>query len=214
MSWPVFWVEDTGAVVLLLRRFVFSHKQTLPCAPGKIHNASVIVGQAPVRTSNAGRLLASIDPLEYHDDPRWPAVCEHCGYRFAELDEWQVNQESIYVRRSTGEHWRLRELPTGATFDAHWQPEDWRNPVDGMAVTVVLPDCCPEPRSPYDARVLCWNVDGPANPGNGAPLKPHAWTRSGDPKAEPSTLHVNPSINAHANCYHGHVQHGQLTDPI
>jgi len=67
-----------------------------------------------------------------------------------------------------------------------------------------------------DARACVWNIDGPASPKdeNSRQLVLHAWTRSGDPRAEPSTLHASPSIDAGGCCYHGHVQNGRLTDPV
>lgn len=153
-----------------------------------------------------------------HGVPRWPTHCS-CGYTFTDDDEWQIYDEAIYVRRLTAEHWAMPDLPVGATFDAFWQPDVWRNPHDGRAITVVLPHVCKEdlkdPEWTRDARSCMWNIDGPAT-GKKDERKYvlHAWTRSGDPEAEPSTLTAHPSIDAGGCCYHGHVQNGTLTDPL
>lgn len=210
MTWPLFWVDDTGADVIALRRYVDS--DTASCTGSSTyHNARVFIGQGESRST-------PIDAAEYAGDERWPTHCS-CGYEFTDADHWQVWTESIFVRRSTGEHWKMSDLPVGATFDAHWLPENWRNPVDGMGVSVVLPHLCKadlsNPLWRRDARACVWNVDGPASPKDeSGKLVPHAWTRSGDPRAEPSTLHVSPSIDAGGCCYHGHVQNGVLTNPI
>lgn len=90
----------------------------------------------------------------------------------------------------------MHSLPIGAMFDSCWAPAVWRNPVDDLAVTVILP-----PGGPYEY----WNCDGPASHEEADPtpedpahtrtiLVPHAWTRTGDPRANPPTIAVTPSI--------------------
>lgn len=202
MPWPVFWTTESGEVQQSLRRYTSSSDDAPDCAGG-YHNASTVIGRAPLVRDDHGYLNVSGD-MHPHDDPRWPAACA-CGYVFTDADEWQLDQEPIYRRPDTGEEWTQRDLPAGAMFNAFWNPPDWCNLTDGLALTVVLP-----PGSP-DARSRFWNIDGPAN-SEATGLKPHAWTRTGDHLALPPTIDVNPSILV--TDYHGYLHAGVLTDPL
>src|SRR5207302_3339659 len=134
---------------------------------------------------------------------------EGCTYRFADDDEWQVWTEALYRRPDTGEEWTMQRLPAGAMFDATWRHDTkgWVGP-DGMSLTVVLP------QGYQDSRSAMWCVDGPAS--GGGQLKFGAWSRTGDPKANPPTVSATPSINAgtagEAGHYHGFLTKRTLTD--
>lgn len=200
MPWPCFWVEDTGEVELTLRRYADG-----PCGDRSYHNAVAPIGRAAAARSEEGYLEAL--PVEaYAGDERWPPVCS-CSRPFTDEDPWQVNQRPIYRARD-GREWVDDKLPPGAMFDALWS-RPWGVGADGIALTVVLP-----PDS-EDSRSHWWHVDGPAR-GEGQEPKPNAWTRTGDPKAEPPTVDANPSILT--NDYHGYLRvvdgRSVLIDPI
>jgi hypothetical protein len=151
-------------------------------------------------------------PLYAADDPRWPAGCDGCDYRFTADDERQVWLEQVYARADTGE---LRVLHStvhpddivpaepGAMWDAVWMPEQWRGP-DGISLMVRCP------RGDGSAGSSDWPVDMPSTDSGGR------WARSGDPRRGRVT--VSPSIwigprNDPAS-YHGWLQSGVLSDPI
>lgn len=168
---PAFWVDDTGDSMVWLRRF-----RTGPCPASGLrayHNAMARVG--PV----IGEVVITTGPGEYDGDPRWPAACE-CGFVFTEDDTYQVFSDSIMVRPDTREMWPMRELPAGAMYDGHWLP--WKGP-DGLSLVVL----CPPTGAGND-----WHVDGPAR--MDGVTTPGAWNRTGDPRAVPPTITVNPSI--------------------
>lgn len=202
MAWPCFWVEPTGEAEQQLRRFTLS-EEGIDCASG-YHQAVSFIGRAPELRDENGFHHVSDDEVP-HDDPRWPSTCELCGRPFEPGDYWQVSGDMILRRPDTGEDWSMRNLPVGAMFDGFWNPAQWKGD-DGMAVLVVLP-----PAGGGDARSHLWNVDGPSNSLEGG-LKPHAWARTGDPKAVPATLDVNPSILV--SDYHGFLRLGVLSDPL
>lgn len=196
MAWPCFWLEPTGEMELSLRRFVTDENRPCPGTPGRYsyHNAMVPIGRAPERRTPEG-FFAAVPHEEFDGDARWPDACARCDYRFGADDHWQVWTDAVYRRADGAEH-SGRSLPPGAMLDGFWHPR--RGP-DGIALVVVLP---PEAE---DTRSHWWHVDGPASGGGG-------WTRTGDPRAVPPTVDVNPSI--HAGDYHGYLRHGVLTDPL
>lgn len=179
-----FWVERADGEEWGLRRYVLSDD-----CPGNVgygyHNAENILG----RSTSAPR---DVD----HNDPRWPQKCDHCDYRFAPEDSWQVRTERVWCRLDTGEKWTDRRLPPGAMFDGAWYP--WKGS-DGLSLVVVLPPAT------VDSRGNWWNVDGPSR-NNGVPGP--GWTRTGDPRAIPPTVSVSPSIAVSG--YHGFLQDGIL----
>ena len=198
MAWPTFWVEPTGDVEVGLRRYA-AHGEASACPTGAYHDATTPIGRRPERRTDNGYLDA-IPVEEYVGDDRWPTACG-CGYEFTEDDQWQVWQEAVYRRPDTGEEWAQRSLPPGALLDGHWHPQ--KGP-DGIALVCVLP-----PEAP-DTRGHWWHVDGPAR--SEGYTKPNAWTRTGDPKAVPPTVDVNPSILTPD--YHGFLRLGVLSDPV
>lgn len=202
MSWPCFWVEATGEVELDLLRYVFVRSVGTPCTDDySLHNASVpIEGRHPARMAD-DHTYELWPPDEFLDDPRWPAACERCGYVFTADDTRYVTQHPVYRRPDTGEEYtNQRNLPVGALYDSQWYGS-WGVGPDSIALQCVLPK---KDGTPDHA----WHIDGPAR-GEGE-VKPNAWTRTGDPKAVPPTVDVNPSILTPE--YHGHLRTGVLTD--
>lgn len=205
MAWPCFWVEETDLAEVSLRRYAARGEGETTACPGPYgyHNASVVLHRAAARFG-PDHSIAAIPVEEYADDPRWPVECPHCGYVFTDDDSRQVNQDIVYRRPDTGEEWAGHTLPTGAMFDAPWYHAFGVGP-DEIALVVVLP-----PMTEGDTRGLWWHVDGPAR--SEGHTKPGAWTRTGDPKAVPPTVDVNPSILTPS--YHGYLRNGVLTDPV
>lgn len=147
-----------------------------------------------------------------HDDPRWPTVCAQCGEPFVEGDEWQVNQNGLFVRSDNDALVAFRGYGdisfAGALYDMWWRKGYTILRDDGTRRGFVGPDgislcaICP--------NGLPWEVDGPATGGGG-------WTRTGDPR-RPETLTVQPSIIAGKpgapGTYHGFLQNGAFTAHI
>lgn len=180
MSWTCFLVTPTARAQSRLRRYAKGS-----CAVhGDYHNAAVVIGETVYEGPDDS---AGYGADRYpHDDPRWPTACA-CGYRFADDDPWQYNQDRIY-RTSDGQLSTIDDLPPGAMYDAPWFADFWHGD-DGRCLVVVLPDKTP------------WVIDGPATNGAG-------WTRSG----EPPGITARPSI-ASPN-YHGWLNDGVLSDDL
>lgn len=215
VSWPVFWCEPTGEAEWSFRRW-----RSLDTDDPEAHRHRAIrsIGRRPTRYDESPRhgdrprcYLASIDPAGWaSDDARWPTHCE-CGEAFVAGDAWHVDQDEVYRAVHSGREWPRADLPIGAMFDACWQPASWRN-ADGVALTVILP-----PGGVGD----WWNIDGPAshrepdaaNPGKERTvLVPHAWSRTGDFRADPPTVSAQPSILT--SRYHSFLTAGVLGDPL
>lgn len=173
-----FWIEPVlpERVVLSMRRFRHSWADGSEC-PGRLgyHNASIQIGEAAPEweSIDTRHVLSwrSENSTLSHDDPRWPQFCEGCGLRFEENDEWQVNQDLIYVRVETGETRALRdwENEPGAMWDADWC-HDWRTGPDGLSLMVVCPGGG------------VWFIDGPAkNCTNPSDTAHRCWVRVGEP---------------------------------
>lgn len=206
MSWPCFWVDEIEETELALRRYVSSTDETRKC-PGKwgYHNAQTSIGRVPAVRDAEGYLEPIANGKSvYANDDRWPTKCDACDYEFVDDDQWQVFRERVFRGRHVDGEWSERSLPPGAMLDGFWHPQ--KGP-DGIALVVVLPPAA------EDSRGHWWHVDGPSrNNGVAGP----GWTRTGDPLANPPTVHVSPSILT--GDYHGwlHVVEGRsvLTDPI
>lgn len=200
MAWPCFWVEENGEAEFELRRLVLGSR--LADEVGHFHQASASIGLFPVRKTEEDA-FAAIPSMEFDGHPAWPTTCEVCSYEFGPDDLWQVNQRPVYVRPDTGETWSQPQLPVGALYDSPWYGRCWGKGADGIALMCILPkrDGTPD---------HAWHVDGPARGEGGE--KPNAWTRTGDPRAVPPTVDVNPSILT--NEYHGYLRNGVLTDPV
>lgn len=211
MPYRVFWLDDTDKVILQLRRYT-KHDEK-PCGRSPFgHRASVdLDGEHDALYSDADeKIMAYIDPTPYRELEDWPKQCEDCDYVFTTDDEWHVAQESVYVRRDTGERMTLRHAPIGAMWDAKWMGE-WRRGPDGICLTV---------RTPGGD----WDVDGRAhNCGNkdekwSDPGHHYCWVRHGDPRNDPSSVHVDKNghtCNAGAGSialgnWHGFLHRGML----
>lgn len=210
-----FWVERTDHAQRSLRRWISTtgvDATIVPhCAdPGSwYHSASVYIGDAPLELHDEA--IAAVDITPYIADPRWPNVCERCGWAMPTITRWdtvsrfdgsvnlQVNQEPIYRRASDGSEWPMQGLPAGAMFDCYWHHDHWVG-VDGISLMIVTP------YSGNDNRAAMWIPDGMAN---NAPGVIPAWQRVGDPRNPPS-LTITPSIQT--GTYHGWLRAGKLVD--
>lgn len=205
MPWPCFWVETNGEAEFELRRWQSSSVPNKNCpGPWGYHNAYASIGFFPVQLT-PDDAIEVVHTETYEGHPAWPTKCGSCDYVFVEDGGRHVNQEPIYARPDTGETWPQRHLPVGSLFDARWY-RPWGVGADGIALMCRLP-----PEGGFAASHF-WHVDGPARNHEGG-TKPNAWTRTGDPRAVPPTVDVNPSI-AFGNTYHGYLRHGVLSDPV
>jgi hypothetical protein len=158
-------------------------------------------GPSTMSYCNAARALDVVDnPMDEqgitriiptaiaHDDPRWPTLCDACGYAFIETDHWQIFQQRLYRRVDNGMLLTLRNFPTGAMWDAHWYP---RKGPDGRCVVVQTP-------------AGEWMIDAPSTSGQ-------PWTRTG----EVPNITARPSIlinNRSTPDYHGWLTDGVLEE--
>lgn len=188
---PCFFLEPAPEVEESLRRFSFSSSDRTPCNGSTYHNAEVTLGTLPWDLEHHGRGADDFD----HDDPRWPKVCDRCGYVFQPKDEWQHNLTRLWIRKDTGEKWTLSSAPPGAMWYADWLGEvaeyKSRTPDGGILIL----------KTPGGD----WNIDAKSSNGDG-------WTRSGTPPK----ITANPSILIPASggdrAYHGWLRDGQLIE--
>lgn len=155
---------------------------TCPTNPMRCHDTSVELGEIDYPMDEW--LGWGRDDLP-HDDPRWPKVCDVCGYSFMETDHWQHNLVRLFTGSPDGKLYSTRNMPAGAMYDAPWWDEKG---ADGLALVVVTPG---------DTH---WMPDGPSANGG----KP--WTRTG---AVPK-ITVTPSISTPR--YHGFLTDGVLIE--
>lgn len=172
-----FWCEPTDRAAISLRRYQkrdYSEPLVQSCpGPMQIHDASVLVGDAPVTESarEGGGTTWSVpghDLDAYRDDPRWPTKCAHCEYVFTDDDERQVFRDRLYRRTDTGEEigHRTMDHTPGAMWDATYYP--WKGP-DGRSLMAVCPDG------------HAWNIDGRASNCTLPDDTSHrCWLRTGD----------------------------------
>ncbi len=224
MSYPAtqtYWMEPIGDVAVGLRRYATDRPAAaaFTCDAGW-HDAIVFTGVEPAIWKDTGdRRTLGLRPAVEHADPRWPATCSRCTYRFVDTDRWQEWQELLYRRVDTGEIVTTRSrnpsdppgaplsAPPGAMWNAWWLPDTpaWRGP-DGMSLMVRLPDG-------HD-----WLVDAEASNCTRPGDRTHkCWIRHGDPRTEPVTVDkAGETCAAGAGSiasagYHGFLQAGVLT---
>lgn len=206
---PCTWWENTGHLVLYLRRYASESK-----CPGRrgYHAAMAYCGGVDRPPDDTRwRDVPELNTDTYAGDPRWPEQCDECTYRFLETDTWQVFTDNV-MRDAAGATLPQNLLPVGAMYDASWYPE--KGP-DGIALVVVCP---PRPECHN-----VWHVDGGAYKDGKVTHPAPAWSRTGDPR-NPPTLTCNPSIEigfarnadgqhvAGGPCYyHGFLRAGVLT---
>lgn len=249
MPVKVFWTEPTGYTNLYLRRFTFSSECACPSSNWG-HDSKVFIGKYKERHGEKVEWRENTfykgawHTNEFPDDGRWPARCMHtnCVYDFDHNDEWQVQQESIYVDPITGQEYSLRMQIPGMMWDAWWMGVDWTG-ADGISLAVTLPNgsawmvdsrasncdsLCKHCTKPYNAHT---NPQGsftgrcvPTSEYNdGSPTyedaRPHkCWIRHGDPRT--SNVHVDKNgVTCGAGAgsiisgsYHGFLHNGFLTD--
>lgn len=189
-----FWSEPTGRTIRRLRRFVSSSDAKCP-GPFGYHNASAELDIVEGVDHASGDLWT-------HDDPRWPASCEGCDYRFADADHWQLSCRAEYRNVVTRATFALGDAPPGAMWDADWMGEPWRGP-DGITLVVMLPNGGQ------------WMVDAEASNCTRKGDRSHkCWVRHGDPRTEPVTVDKNGETCAAgagsimSGDYHGFLRNG------
>jgi hypothetical protein len=212
-----FVIEATNLIRVSLRR----HKTG--CSKHAYCNAQVLIGDVKF-SAEMSLYRTSNGPIQL-SDPRWPAVCEHCGKPFKDDDPKQYFTEHLYRRVGTGELYTLHTAPVGAMWYAESFNEWYSNKKgpDGRSLVVRTPggDWCPDDRAS--------NCDSPCANCR-VPYKQHAaqgcgsycdsqpahkcWVRHGE------APNVTVDKNGHtcgagggsyeANGWHGFLQNGQL----
>lgn len=168
----------------VLRRYAYGDGRT--CVQG-YHDASVILGDVELDDS---------EPVHGdnwpHDDPRWPLACDGCGYRFADEDRWQRNDNRI-LRLPDGREFMFWGsfgmcVPPGTMVRADWY--DAHAEVPGESWLIALPDGGEWVTTQRATGGGHWEVTGTA------------------PRltATPSIWHDSPSG------WHGFVRDGELVD--
>lgn len=184
------------------------------CSNG-YHWAIKWVDRVPTETyldKDGTRLRREVAQFD-RSDPRWPAVCMHCQYRFTNEDTKQTFTEEIYRRTDTGDehilhqnaaHPELTPAPPGAMWHAYWMPSYWRGD-DGISLVVRL------------ANGHDWMVDSRASNCD-QPDRPHkCWVRHGDPRTEPVSVDKDGDTcgagagSILAKDYHGFLSGGVLS---
>lgn len=228
-----FLVEPSGRAKLSLRRYANFHlpAEDRACSvhPYGYHNAEVQVGEIPVIWSPDGYLENL--PTPRHDDPRWPQTCP-CGYVFTETDEWQINQEEIYVPAEGNEGiepfaWPHRDLPAGAMYFPTWLQNKhgenatpgYTEPTDGKVLAVMVP------KNPDGTGSTQWIVDAYCSNCDRKGQRHHCWCRHG----QAPWITVNktpPTCDSFGTCgagagsiwtnmphgWHGFLQNGYLVN--
>lgn len=143
-----------------------------------------------------------------HEDPRWPAKCDGCDYRFGTGDEWQDFTRQIYVDRASGREYTLGDRIPGMMWDADWFDDHWKGP-DGRCLVVV----CPNGHEwMIDSRASNCTMKDDAGPFDRAH---RCWVRHGDPpnvtvdKSGRTCGAGGGSIQA--GDYHGFLRNGEFT---
>lgn len=186
MSWQCIVIEPTDRVHQYLRCY---KSDPHPYPDGHLHEAKVQIEDGPVVISDEGYIV-NVDEWP-RSDPRWPAQCEHCDYRFTDDDRWQLFVDHVY-RAADGRECTLRHPFVGAMWRARWMEPHWIGP-DGESWMLALPT----KREIGDP----WCIDGPSSSGG-------SWTRTGTPP----TLTARPSILT--PYYHGWLTDGVLSDDL
>lgn len=194
----VFFIERTGMDRISLRRSADG-----PCCDGgehSRHQAAVAIAEEPSSDESSG----DVHP---HDDPRWPKVCERCGYEFRDEDRWWLDRDHIYRRHDDpAVEMVLAEAPVGACWNAEWYAEHgdhWVGP-DGRSLWVKLP-------GGHD-----WGIDSTASNCKQRNIPHKCWVREGRPEDGNLTV-LRGSIPGHVGAgsidtgaWHGYLDHGEL----
>lgn len=141
MGIPLQIATFTGRYQRMLRRFTYSTARDVPECPGWKygHDAHVIIGEADEQDHE--QVHGDNWP---HDDERWPAACERCGYEFAVSDQWQRNDNRIYRLPDGTEfaQWGAwgKVAPPGTMIRADWYDSFSHHPDGIESWLVALPD--------------------------------------------------------------------------
>jgi Family of unknown function (DUF6527) len=185
---PLFIAEPTGTCRLALRRFRFGQD-----GENHLHDATVVIDEdAPETPRQPNGMKPATDGRVPHGDLRWPGECA-CGERFAEGDEWQVNEASWYEGGGHRFAWGIGSWdgPPGAMIRAPWR--DSTGDDNGLPAWIVfLPNgtfWCTRDRESRDDGQPCkqWQVTGvppqiTVHPSidDRNPARPwHGWIRDG-----------------------------------
>lgn len=223
-----YWLEASDQIAVGLRRYVSKPwekgpdgEHLLGCEHGH-HDALIYIGRDKATFSEDGyREGWKGAPPE--DDPRWPATCSKCDYRFLDSDERQNWSELIYrvtfsprADVQVGQEYVIHQNPDvsadavgapmalpGATWDAWWYR---REGPDGITLMVLLPN----------RRE--WNVDSEAsNCTRKGDLSHYCWVRDGDPRQCNVTAGKDGDTcsagagSIQAGDYHGFLRNGVLS---
>lgn len=204
MGVKCFMVEPGARAYPMLRRYSNAPEGTRPCpGPMGYHNADgPRVGILEARVvENHWRWDKFSTP---RNDPRWPAKCDHCDYRFTESDEFQDFVETMWVDMA-GKEYSLRHPVPGMMWDAFWCHDSPTNcGPDGKSIHVICPDGSQ------------WCIDSRASNCTMPDDNVHkCWIRHG----EPPNLTVDKAghtCSAGAGSiavpgYHGFLQNGEFT---
>jgi hypothetical protein len=211
MPTKTFMVESTGMVKIYLRRYSDYDSKAPVCKMG-YHNASNYIATEKARyktdgdykyINNRGSKYKKLFP---HSHPKWPHICDYCGYEFTDEDEFQIFVEPEYQRVDTGEKFALRDAPAGAMWWAPWYGQHDRYDERGALIV----------RCPGGSD---WNIDGRAtNCGLPDDNVHHCWIRHGEPPditvdKNGVTCSAGAGSIATSN-YHGFLQNGYFTDNL
>lgn len=191
MTLRCFMIVPIDRVQLISRRWSEAACKFQPKGYG--HDASLFLGEG-IRALNAEQVIVTgRDAISKGDQEtfEWPTVCD-CGYVFTDADELQIGEHRLYEGLNHA-RFTLARAPEGAMWHAPW-----------LLCMGPRFNRAGDPKGPLFVRGpgrKDWNIDGPANNGEG-------WTRSG----EPPLVTVNPSIQVPG--YHGHLRDGVFSEPV
>lgn len=201
----VFFCEPTGRDKRYLRRYTSSERCAGMGGDYSYHNASTFLDEAPTGDGR-GEWCPS--------DPRWPAKCENCDYRFTEADAKLLFTREIYRRVDTGALETWEYMPFGAVrhcaylleYRDHWRGDD------GRILEVKIP-------ANYASGQTCWIIDSQCSNCTKKEDQTHrCWVRHGRP--EDGTLHVDKKGNTcsagagsiQVPGFHGYLHNGHITN--
>jgi hypothetical protein len=92
-----FWLDPVAMARSELRRYENADYKAPPSCPANRmshHDTTAYLEDVPypLDAENGGYGRDDVP----HDDPRWPRVCETCGYAFRDTDYWQHNVTRLY----------------------------------------------------------------------------------------------------------------------
>lgn len=144
-----------------------------------------------------GRYETSPDVSEFASHPLWPTHCCRCGQPFQFADNWQVNDDRLWINTDLGICTSINkpsEVPVGAMWFGEWMGDvgstQWKQRGGGDHLFVKTPGGI-------------WDTDCGAQ----LNLTGDGWERFGDAP----NVTANPSILIPGK-YHGWLRNGRLID--